>query len=256
MTRPSDDDPVLKPSELLAYRRANGQLPDFPPPRAVIFALQKSLADYALRQYATKYIKGFLGEFHLLKRTNGQIAISTGFGIGAPVIAGLSDEFAALGVQQFALIGMAGGLQPQLTTGSLVIATNAIRGEGVSQHYLPPHPIVESSLEMVQGISQILTKQNHEHSLGSTWTTDAPFRELRRAVLEHQGQGVLGVDMEAAGMLSVARSLNRSAVALFSIADQLSGGEWRMAKDLRPAQKSLSILFDASFEYLTSLKRL
>lgn len=256
MTRPSDDDPVLKPSELLAYRRANGQLPDFPPPSAVIFALQKSLADYALRQYATKYIKGFLGEFHLLKRTNGQIAISTGFGIGAPVIAGLSDEFAALGVQQFALIGMAGGLQPQLTTGSLVIATNAIRGEGVSQHYLPPHPIVESSLEMVQGISQILTKQNHEHSLGSTWTTDAPFRELRRAVLEHQGQGVLGVDMEAAGMLSVARSLNRSAVALFSIADQLSGGEWRMAKDLRPAQKSLSILFDASFEYLTSLKRL
>ena len=64
------------------------------------------------------------------------------------------------------------------------------------------------------------------------------------------------MDMEAAGMLSVARSLNRSAVALCSIADQLSGGEWRMAKDLRPAQKSLSILFDASFEYLTSLKRL
>src|SRR5215813_881690 len=109
MTQPDDNDPVLKPSELLAYRRANGQLLDFPAPQAVIFAPQKSLADYIFRRHSTKRIKGFLGEFHLLKRTNGQIALSTGFGIGAPVIAGLADEFAALGVQQLILIGMAGG---------------------------------------------------------------------------------------------------------------------------------------------------
>jgi len=256
MTQRSDNDPVLKPSELLAYRRANGHLPEFPPPRTIIFAPQKSLADYVLRRHATKYIKGFLGKFHLLKRTDGQIAISTGFGIGAPVIAGLSDEFAALGVQQFVLIGMAGGLQPELTTGSLVISTSSIRGEGVSQHYLSPDPTVEASAELVQGIGQILTKQNHVHALGTTWTTDAPFRELRRDVLKHEAQGVLAVDMEAAAMLSVARSLNLSAVALFSIADQLSGGEWRMAKDLRPAQKGLSVLFDAAFEYLTSIQRL
>jgi uridine phosphorylase len=256
MTQLSDNDPVLKPSELLAWRRANGQLPSFPVPRAVIFIPQKSLADYILRRHSTKQIKGFLGEFHILKRTDGQIAISTGFGIGAPVIAGLTDEFAALGVEKFVLVGMAGGIQPELNTGSLVISTTAIRGEGVSPHYLPPHPTVEASSEMVQGISRILMQQNHPHSLGTTWTTDAPFRELRRDVLEHQRQSVLAVDMEAAAMLSVARSMNLSAVALFSISDQLSGGEWRMAKDLRPARMGLSILFDAAFEYLTSIKRL
>jgi uridine phosphorylase len=246
----NDSEPVLQPSELLAYRRAHGQLPDFPAPQAVIFAPQKSLADYIRRQYSTKQINGFLGQFHLLKRTNGQIALSTGFGIGAPVIAGLADEFAALGIQQFILIGMAGSLQPELSTGSLVISTKALRGEGVSRHYLPPHPIVEPSSEMVQEISRILMQRHHPHSLGTTWTTDAPFRELRRDVLEYQRQGVLAVDMEAAAMLSVARSLDLSAVALFSIADQLSGGEWRMARDLRPAQRGLGILFEAVFEYL------
>ena len=141
----TDDEPVLKPSDLLAYRRANGQLSDFPAPRAVIFAPQKSLADYILRRHSTRRIRGFLGEFYLLKRTNGRIALSTGFGIGAPAIAALADEFAALGVKQFALIGMAGGLQPELKTGSLVISTTAIRGEGVSQHYLPAHATVDSS---------------------------------------------------------------------------------------------------------------
>jgi uridine phosphorylase len=252
MRESSDNKPVLKASELLAWRRANGQLPDFPVPRAVIFAPQKSLADYVLRRQPAKQIKGFLGEFHLLKRTKGQLALSTGFGIGAPVIAGLADEFAALDVQQFLLIGMAGSLQPELSTGSLVISTKALRGEGVSRHYLPPHPLVESSSEMVQSISGILTSQHHPHALGTTWTTDAPFRELRRDVIEYQRQGVLAVDMEAAAMLSVARSMDLSAVALFSVADQLSGGEWRMAKDLRPAQKGLAILFEAAFEFLNA----
>ena len=247
----SDSDPILTPSALLAYRRANGLLPEFPAPRAVIFAPQKSLADYVLRRHSTKQIKGFLGEFHLHKRTNGQIALSTGFGIGAPAIAGLTDEFAALGVKQFVLIGMAGGLQPELTTGSFVIATGAIRSEGVSRHYLPSGESVESDSDLVQGISQILSRQNHPHQLGTIWTTDAPFRELRKDVLDHQRQAVLAVDMEAAAMLSVAKSMNLSAMALFSIADQLSGGDWRMANDLRPAQKGLSILFDASVELLT-----
>jgi uridine phosphorylase len=246
----SDPDPILTPSALLAYRRANGQLPDFPAPRAVIFAPQKSLADYVLRQHATKQIKGFLGGFYLLKHTAGQIALSTNFGIGSPVIGGLTDEFAALGVKQFVLIGMAGGLQPELTTGSLVLSTRAIRSEGVSRHYLPAGPTVEASAEMVQGISQILIKQSRHHSLGITWTTDAPFRELRKDVIEHQKQGVLAVDMEAAAMLAVAKANNLSAVAIFSIADQLSGGKWRMASDLRPGQKGLTVLFDAAFGYL------
>jgi uridine phosphorylase len=253
MTEHLENEPVLKPADLLAYRRANGQLPDFPTPRTVIFAPQKSLADHVLRRHSTKRIQGFLGEFYLLKRTNGLIALSTGFGIGAPVIGGLTDELAALGVQRFMLLGMAGGLQPELTTGSLVISTSAIRGEGVSQHYLPPHPAVDSDRDMVHGISYILTKQNHLHSLGISWTTDAPFRELRKDVLKHQYDGVLTVDMESAAMLAVARAMNLSALAMFSIADQLSGGEWRMARDLRPAQKGLTILFEAAFEYLMSV---
>lgn len=253
MTSPSspDSDPILTPSALLAYRRANRQLPDFPAPRVVIFAPQKSLASYIRWRHPLKRINGFLGEFYLLKRTNGQVAFSTNFGIGAPVVAGLTDEFAALGVKQFILIGMAGGLQPELNTGSLVISTGAIRGEGVSQHYLPPQPTVDSSQEMIQSLSQILTKNNHPHALGITWTTDAPFRELRKDVLEHQKGGVLAVDMEAAAMLAVARSMNLSAMAAFSIADQLSDGHWRMANDVRPAQNGLTLLFDAALKFLT-----
>jgi hypothetical protein len=50
-------------------------------------------------------------------------------------------------------------------------------------------------------------------------------------------------------MLAVARANQCLGVALFSIADQLSGGEWRMASDLSPAKKGLFALFDAVYEF-------
>lgn len=242
------NDPILTPQELLAYRRKSGALQDFPPPETVIFAPQKSLASYILRKYWTRKIKGFLGEFHLLKKFGGKIALSTGFGIGAPVVAGLADEFAALGVKQFVLIGMAGGLQENLSAGSMVVSTGAIRGEGVTRHYLPPAEIVESSNPMVDRVCDILSKKSIEFSKGITWTTDAPFRELRRDVLAYQERGVLAVDMEAAALLGVAESYGLGALAAFSIADILAGGVWRMSTDLRRSQASLGILFDAVCE--------
>ena len=248
----SDEEPVLTSLELLAYQRSIGQLPDFSPPRTVIFVPQKSLADFALRRLSARRIKGFLGDFYLFKRTDGKIALSTGFGIGAPVVAALTDQFAALGVKQFALIGMAGALQSKLNSGSLVISKNAIRGEGVSHHYLPLALTVDASEEMAQGLSEILTRRNQSHSIGTVWTTDAPFRELRKTVLEYQRAGVLAVDMEAAALLSVARSRELPAIAMFSIADQLSDGQWKAAKGLRPVQKGLEILFDALIEFLAT----
>lgn len=243
-----ENEPILTPQELLAYRRKTGALQDFPPPETVIFAPQKSLANYVLRKYWMKQIKGFLGEFYLLKKFSGRIALSTGFGIGSPVIAGLTDEFAALGVRRFVLIGMAGGLQEKLSAGDMVLSTGAIRGEGTTRHYLPQAEIVESSLEIRKRVADILSDQGLSFSEGITWTTDAPFRELRRDVQTYQKRGVLAVDMEAAGMLGVAASYGLSGTAVFSIADQLSGGTWRMAANLKRSQSGLCVLFEAVLE--------
>ena len=244
------EEPILTPRELLSYRRSTGALKDFPPPETVIFAPQRSLAKYILRRHFVRRIQGFLGEFYLLRKYGGRIAISTGFGIGAPVVAGLTDEFAAMGVLQMGLIGLAGSLQDTLSVGSTILSTGAIRGEGVTRHYLPQGEIVDSSPELTSRIESVLSKRLVLYSKGLTWTTDAPFRELRKDVLAYQARGVLAVDMEAAGLLGVAKSANIPAFALFSIADQLSGGVWRMSGDLHPARSNLGVLFESVCEAL------
>ena len=248
----NQNDPVMTAKELLEYRRSTGGLQEFPPPRVVIFAPQKSLASYVLRKYSARQVKGFLGEFYLLKKFKGEIALSTGFGIGAPVIAGLTDEFSALGVRQFGLVGLAGALQENLSAGSLVLSSGAIRGEGVSSHYLPAAEVVDSSSECLQGIGHALQTLGHSFSSGLTWTTDAPFREIRKDVLAYQERGVLAVDMESAAMLAVAASYGLPAFAAFSIADTLANGVWKMSKDMRSAQTGLSVLFEAALYYLIS----
>lgn len=244
------EEPILSPQELLSYRRSTGALKEFTPPQTVIFAPQRSLAKYVLRRHFVRRVKGFLGEFYVLRKYGGRIALSTGFGIGAPVVAGLADEFAALGVKQLGLIGMAGGLQDELSAGSMVLSTGAIRGEGVTRHYLPQAEFVDSSPELLSRIESVLNQRKAAFSKGLTWTTDAPFRELRKDVLAYQARGVLAVDMEAAGLLGVAKSAGVSAFAVFSVADQLSGGVWRMSADLGPAQSNLGLLFDAACQAL------
>ena len=243
--------PVFTAADLIAHQRARGLLPDIASPESVILTFQHELMDYAVHKYRTKRFKLFGGELYLFKGADNRIGLIAGFGAGSPATAAVVDQLAAFGVRRFVAIGLAGGLQPELKAGSLVISTTAIRGEGVSQHYLPPHATVNSSDDLVRGLSETLMKHSQPHTAGLTWTTDAPFRELRKIVLEHQRAGVLAVDMEAAALLSVARSMELSAVAAFSIADQLADGQWKMSNDLRSAQKGLTILFDAMFEYLS-----
>lgn len=239
------DEPILTPAQLLEYKRVTKSLKEFSPPETVIFVPQKSLAKYILRRYFTKQIKGFLGEFYSLRKYKGKVAFSTGFGLGAPVVAGLTDEFCALGVEQFFIIGMAGGLQPNLQTGSLVLSSGAIRGEGVSRHYLPESEIVESDTKLLDDLSESLSAKNHPHSSGITWTTDAPFREMKSQVNAYQSRGILAVDMEAAAMLSVAESNSRLGLAAFSISDSLADGKWSMPKDLTHTHNGLLILFES-----------
>jgi uridine phosphorylase len=253
MNSEKQDEPVMTARELLEYRRKAGLLPaEGLSPQALILAPQKSLAAYAIRRQPVRKIPGFLGEFYLFKRTGGRVALSTGFGIGAPVVAGLADEFAALGVKTMVLVGMAGGLSPELEAGALVLPTRALRGEGVSAHYVPPSPSIDASAELVDTLRASFQSHGHAPTLGPVWTTDAPFRELRSVVLEHQRAGIVAVDMEAAALLAVAQASGIRAAVVFSIADRLSDGHWRMDADFRPAQAGLQRAFDVVFEVLSS----
>ncbi|HHO53278.1 MAG TPA: uridine phosphorylase [Deltaproteobacteria bacterium] len=58
-------------------------------------------------------------------------------GMGCPSVDIVVNELIALGARRLLRVGTAGGLQPQLAIGDLVIATGAVRDESTSDVYAP-----------------------------------------------------------------------------------------------------------------------
>lgn len=56
---------------------------------------------------------------------------------------------------------------------------------------------------------------------GSTWTTDAPFRETSEAIAAAKAHGALAVEMEAAGLYAFARARNRSAICFAYVTNRM-----------------------------------
>jgi uridine phosphorylase len=242
--------PVLTSADLLAYKQAKGLLPKIEPPHSIIFVFQTSVCNAVLRHHPSKKVNGFAGSLHLLKHTKDRVGIMTNFGIGAPVVGALVDELATWGVKQFIGIGIAAGLQPHLRSGDLVLCKRARCDEGTSPHYLGQGDWVDGSPALLNRWQVALETGGSKFTFGDAWTTDAPYRELRRDVLKHQQEGILTVDMEAAALMAVAKHFSREAACGFSIADSLADGQWKIG-DIKRAEQGAVVLINSAIEFLT-----
>ena len=61
----------------------------------------------------------------------------TSTGIGGPSAAIAMEELARCGADTFVRIGTCGGIQPEVKSGDIVVATGAVRMEGTSKEYAP-----------------------------------------------------------------------------------------------------------------------
>ena len=129
---------------------------------------------------------------------------------------------------QFVCIGYAGTLNP-VSSGKLVVPTQAYRDEGTSWHYAPqesPWIDVKSS----KRLDDILTEMEIPHILGRVWTTDAFYRETPSAVKMMKDQNCLCVDMECAANMAVAQMRNVQCYQMMFGADSHEGDEWKVGK--------------------------
>ena len=147
-------------------------------------------------------------------------------GVGAPLAAGWLEELVALGARRVVVAGGAGALVPGLTLGHVVVPTAAVRDEGTSHHYLPAARLVEPTPEAVAAIIRVLERDGVPYRAGTTWTTDAPYRETRGRVRRRVAEGCLTVEMEAAALFAVAKFRGVSLGQMLYAGDDLSGDAW------------------------------
>ena len=176
-------------------------------------------------------------------------------GVGGPLAAATMEELIALGCERFVVCGGAGSLQPQLQMGHLVVVQRALRDEGLSYHYLGAAVELVSDAHLLEVAEALLSRARVPYRVGTTWTTDALYRETPERCERRRQQGCLTVEMEAASLLAVARFRGVSLLPLLYCGDDLSRQDWDF-RDWTSATSLRQKLFQLSLEIVTSSSRI
>lgn len=147
--------------------------------------------------------------------------------IGAPAAAILMEELSVFGIKEFIAIGTAGCLDEKFKNKFLIVQ-KAIRDEGVSYHYLKPETYVLTSPELNKKIENFFKEKNLDYVLGTTWTTDAIYRETTEKLKMAKALGAVAVEMECAAWASVAKFRDFKFSQILYFSDVLSKTSWNI----------------------------
>ena len=245
--------PLVTPERFVRHLGERGLLDGFVPPAGIILLYQRPYARGLLRREAYHRSPPFREWLHVLDRTDGKVGVLAFFGIGGPAMSAVVETLAALGTRRFLNLGAAGGLQPGDRVGDLVVCDAAVRDDGLSHHYLPPARHVHPSSELTAAIADRLAAHGHAFKRGATWTIDAPFRETAEELRHYREEGVLTVEMEAAGLFAIAHHRQFEAAAAFVLSDTLSEAEWTPDFGAPEILVGLDVLVQTAVELIVDL---
>jgi uridine phosphorylase len=126
--------------------------------------------------------------------------------VGSSFAVLVAEELFASGCRLLVSLTSAGQIVPSEPPPYFVIIDRALRDEGTSYHYAPPAEFADADLQLVATASKAVSSNKPRCVVGSSWTTDAPFRETAEAIEAARGKGILAVEMEAAALYTFARA--------------------------------------------------
>jgi uridine phosphorylase len=194
---------------------------------------------------------GWLKGAYLVACKDSHILVLKVPGFGAPTAVMTLEELIAFGIKKFVSLGAAGGLQKDMTIGDIVICDRAIRNEGTSFHYLPAEKYAFPSPELTENLSKAFESKGIPYSKGTTWTTDAPYRESIEELRQYRSEGVATVEMEASALFAVGAYRGVSVSAVFTLSDLLSEEDWDQEYHSEKKLEGLKKIFEVTLEMIT-----
>ena len=218
---------VFEPAALLREARRQKGLPAasvppvciLDPDNDIVQRLKKSAR--AARFDAWPCYHSDLYTFPLAGKTAGII----GRAVGAPFAVLIAEELFACGCRLLISLTSAGQITPVASPPYFVIIDRALRDEGTSYHYAAPQIFAEADRHLVATAARALKEAGQQAFVGSSWTTDAPFRETAAAVAAARANGVLAVEMEAAALYAFARRNNAAVLCIAHVTNTMGLAE-------------------------------
>ncbi|RED45476.1 purine-nucleoside phosphorylase [Winogradskyella eximia] len=168
--------------------------------------------------------------------------ISTmGTGMGVPSISIYANELITeYGVKNLIRVGSAGSYQENVKLRDVVLAMAASSTSGVNElrfggaDYAPT-----ANFELFMKAVEAAKQKNIPIKAGNVLSSDEFYEDNKEAYKKWSKFGVLCVEMEAAGLYTVAAKHNVNALAILTISDSLVTGESTTSKDRETTFKSM-----------------
>jgi uridine phosphorylase len=115
-----------------------------------------------------------LREYRIYKGLYGQMPVTVcSHGFGAPGAAIAFEELITAGARRIIRLGTCGGLQPDIKSGHLVIATAAVQNTGYGREMVPAGYPAVADPQLTITLQEIAAAGNYPHSTGLVLTRDS-----------------------------------------------------------------------------------
>jgi uridine phosphorylase len=155
-----------------------------------------------------------------------------------------------MGARRMILLTWGGILQSDIKAGDIVVCNRAIRDEGTSQHYLPPEKYIQADAQLSEQLAQAIHARGASCTTGTTWTTDAPYRETLDEVRQYQSEGVKTVELESAGLFTIGQVRGVPTTSVVIGMDSLASYRWQVPERLDDIMHSLELVYSVCIDVL------
>lgn len=200
---------LFDPSDFISYKKVKGKFPS-----KYIITYQKKAEEYFIKRYKPKKKKIYS---LLTIYTHKNIGFVRMTGIGAPNASVVLEELIALGGKEFINVGTAGGLHHE----GVFVCNKALRDEGTSHHYIKSGKFTSPDKELTSKLIKTLNSKKINFFEGTSWTTDAPYRETSTEIKKYSSSGIYTVEMEASALFAVAAYRKVKIASVFVVSDLL-----------------------------------
>jgi uridine phosphorylase len=222
--KPHNAPSVFRPENLLREARRQRGLPDAPVPAVCALDPDGDIVRTLRATGRSRRAEGWAcyhTEMHVSEHENVTIGI-IGLAVGAPFAVLVAEQLFVSGCQLLISMTSAGQIVPVGPTPYFVLIDRALRDEGTSHHYLPPSLFSEADPALADRAWSALATQREPVHRGTSWTTDAPYRETEAAIAAARAQGALAVEMEAAALYAFARARRRDVLCFAHVTNQMA----------------------------------
>lgn len=229
LNRRYDEPSIFTPEDLLREARRQRGVVDRPVPTTCVLDPDGDIARY-LRVTGASTPDDTWACYHTtLARfdVGGHDAGVVPYAVGSSFAVLVAEQLFASGCHLLISVTSSGRIAAPPGMSGFVLISEALRDEGTSIHYLP----ADERAALAEHLRDKLDGRAGD-ATGTSWTTDAPYRETASAVAHFRSLGAYCVEMEAAALYAFARARQRAVVCFAHVTNALGeAGDFEKGED-------------------------